>query len=306
LQQIYSIEKELQSLLELLELSVDEEEIYQESLADLKKLHELAQKLEIECLFQDEFDQNDCFLEIHAGAGGTESNDWAEMLLRMYTRWLEKRQFEYNVVESVMGEEAGVKSVILKVKGSKAFGWLKTEKGVHRLVRISPFNSAGKRHTSFANVWIYPKVDDEINIQINDSDLRIDTYRSSGAGGQHVNTTDSAVRITHLPTKIVVQCQNNRSQHRNKEECMSILKARLLEYEKRNSAEQKLEQGGSRSLVSWGSQIRSYVLHPYKMVKDLRTNVQTSDTNAVLDGGIDLFLQAALQQETTGKGIENA
>jgi len=287
-------------------LSGDEKEMYQELLIDLNKLQGLAQKLEIECLFQDEFDQNDCFLEIHAGAGGTESNDWAEMLLRMYSRWLEKHQFEYDIIESILGEEVGIKSVILKVKGLKAFGWLKTERGMHRLVRMSPFNSAGKRHTSFASVWVYPKVNNEFNTQINDSDLRIDTYRASGAGGQHINTTDSAVRITHLPTKIVVQCQNNRSQHRNKEECMSILKARLLEHKKRNCAEQKQEQDGSRPLVSWGSQIRSYVLHPYKMVKDLRTNIQTSDTNGVLDGGIDLFLQAALEREVMGKAIDNS
>ena len=302
------MEKELESLLEMSDLAGDDEELQEEVLCDFNKLNTFVQELEVNCLFKEEFDQNDCFLEIHAGAGGTESNDWAAMLLRMYCRWLEKQNFKYSIVESLAGDEVGLKSVILKIKGPKAFGWLKVEKGVHRLVRISPFNSAGKRHTTFASVIVYPKVDKDVNINIKDSELRIDTYRSSGAGGQHVNTTDSAVRVTHLPTKIVVQCQNNRSQHRNKEECISILKARLLEHEKRLLAKQKEDQEDSsdyRSLISWGNQIRSYVLHPYKMVKDLRTNLSTSDVVSFLDGRIDSFLKAALVLHVTGKGTND-
>ena len=296
---------DLKSYLEMIELSETENdaEIYNETLLQLKKLKDLAKQQEVECLLSGELDENDCFLEIHSGAGGTESDDWASMLMRMYTRWIERHNFQYEVVDSLIGDEAGIKSAIFKVKGTNAFGWLKTERGVHRLVRISPFNSAGKRHTSFASVWVYPKIDNNVSIEIKESDLRIDTYRSSGAGGQHVNTTDSAVRITHLPTKITVQCQNNRSQHRNKEECMSMLRSKLYEVELKKMKDKDDKKNSEKTEIGWGNQIRSYVLHPYKMVKDLRTQRQTTDTEAVLDGNIDDFIQNALADSVSGKGL---
>ena len=296
---------DLKSYLEMIELSETENdaEIYNETLLQLKKLKDLAKQQEVECLLSGELDENDCFLEIHSGAGGTESDDWASMLMRMYTRWIERHNFQYEVVDSLIGDEAGMKSAIFKVKGTNAFGWLKTERGVHRLVRISPFNSAGKRHTSFASVWVYPKIDNNVSIEIKESDLRIDTYRSSGAGGQHVNTTDSAVRITHLPTKITVQCQNNRSQHRNKEECMSMLRSKLYEVELKKMKDKDDKKNSEKTEIGWGNQIRSYVLHPYKMVKDLRTQRQTTDTEAVLDGNIDDFIQNALADSVSGKGL---
>ena len=296
---------DLKSYLEMIELSETENdaEIYNETLLQLKKLKDLAKQQEVECLLSGELDENDCFLEIHSGAGGTESDDWASMLMRMYTRWIERHNFQYEVVDSLIGDEAGIKSAIFKVKGTNAFGWLKTERGVHRLVRISPFNSAGKRHTSFASVWVYPKIDNNVSIEIKESDLRIDTYRSSGAGGQHVNTTDSAVRITHLPTKITVQCQNNRSQHRNKEECMSMLRSKLYEMELKRIEDQDDKKNSEKTEIGWGNQIRSYVLHPYKMVKDLRTQHQITDTEAVLDGNIDDFIQNALADSVSGKGL---
>tara|TARA_B100000029_G_scaffold514482_1_gene617491 strand:+ start:1022 stop:1864 length:843 start_codon:yes stop_codon:yes gene_type:complete len=259
-----------------------------------KKLKNKSKKIQIENLLADEVDENNCFLEIHAGAGGTESQDWAEMLTRMYYRWAESQNFKISKIQENYGEEAGIKSCTLKIVGNYAFGWLKFESGIHRLVRISPFDSNSRRHTSFASVWVYPEVDDKINIDINESDLRIDTYRSSGAGGQHVNKTDSAVRITHIPTKIVVQCQNGRSQHKNKATAMSMLKSRLFEIEKRKREEEKKSEFNSKKEIGWGSQIRSYVLHPYQMVKDLRTNYETSNANSVLEGNILSFLEKSL------------
>lgn len=263
-----------------------------------------AKQLEIECLFSGEADGNDCFLEIHSGAGGTESQDWAEMLLRMYTRWAERHRFKIALIDQLPGEEAGIKSTTLKLSGHNAYGWAKTESGVHRLVRISPFNAAGKRQTSFASVWVYPVVDENINIEINEKDLRIDTYRSSGAGGQHVNTTDSAVRITHLPTNIAVQCQNDRSQHRNKAEAMSMLKARLYELEIKKREDAAEITNASKTDNGWGHQIRSYVLQPYQMVKDLRTRVENTNTAGVLDGDLDNFVTAALAARISGEGLK--
>jgi peptide chain release factor 2 len=263
--------------------------------ADLRLLAQEINKLESECLFSGEADNKECFLEIHAGAGGTESHDWAEMLLRMYTRWAEKHRFKIEFIDQIAGEEAGIKSVTLKIHGKNAYGYCKSENGVHRLVRISPFNAAGKRQTSFASVFSYPVLTDDINVEINEKDLRIDTYRSSGAGGQHVNTTDSAVRITHIPTNIVVQCQNDRSQHKNRAEAMSMLKAKLYEVELRSRQEKIDQMNQTKTDIGWGHQIRSYVLHPYRMVKDLRTEFETSDTEAVLDGELDNFMLAYLK-----------
>ena len=265
-----------------------------EAEAALVALEERLGRLQLESLLSGEADANDCSLEIHAGAGGTESQDWAEMLLRMYTRWAEAHRYKLEWIEESPGEEAGVKSVTVRVVGPNAYGWLRTESGVHRLVRISPFDSQSRRHTSFASVWVYPVVDDSIEVDIQDKDLRIDTYRASGAGGQHVNRTDSAVRITHLPTNIVVQCQNDRSQHRNRAQAMAMLRARLYERElqiRRDAAD--LEAAG-KSEIGWGRQIRSYVLQPYQMVKDLRTDVEKGNAQGVLDGDIDAFLEAAL------------
>ena len=251
-------------------------------------------KNETSCFLSDENDHLDIYLEIHAGAGGTESQDWAEMLRRMYLKWFEKKLYKYEIISEHQGDEAGIKSTTLRVSGDYLYGLMKKESGVHRLVRISPFDSGARRHTSFASVWVYPAVDDEIEIKIDDKDLRIDTYRSSGAGGQHVNTTDSAVRITHLPTKIVVQCQNERSQHKNKDTCYKMLKARLFEYEiqKRNEEEQK--NVSTKTDIGWGHQIRSYVLQPYRLVKDLRTKVESSNPEEVLNGNIDNFIEASL------------
>jgi peptide chain release factor 2 len=248
-------------------------------------------------------DDASCFLEIHSGAGGTESDDWASMLLRLYMRWGEKHNYKVSLVDQLAGEEAGIKSATLKIEGLKAYGWLKVESGIHRLVRISPFNSAGKRHTSFASISVLPIVDESFEITVIESDLRIDTYRSSGAGGQHVNTTDSAVRITHIPSGIVAQCQNNRSQHKNKEECLSMLKSKLYERELQKRREEAEAQNDKKTDIGWGHQIRSYVLHPYKMVKDLRTGYKVTDTNAVLDGEIDGFIRAMLELSISGKGF---
>jgi len=261
-----------------------------------------AEKRGLEALLSGEADGNDCFVEIHAGAGGTESQDWASMLLRMYMRWAEAHDYKVEFLEESAGEEAGIKSATIKVAGPNAYGWLKTESGVHRLVRISPFDSNARRHTSFASVWVFPVVDDKIEIQINDGDLRVDVYRASGAGGQHVNKTESAVRLTHLPTGIVVACQNDRSQHKNRAEAMKMLKARLYEAElkKREAAAEAIE--ASKTDIGWGHQIRSYVLQPYQMVKDLRTGVQTSDTGGVLDGDLDPFLEASLSHRLKGGG----
>jgi peptide chain release factor 2 len=250
--------------------------------------------LEIECLFSGEADSNDCFLEIHAGAGGTESHDWALMLFRMYLRFAERHKFKTEIVNELDGEEAGIKSATIRISGINAYGWLKTESGVHRLVRMSPFNAAGKRQTSFASVWVYPQVDDTIEIEINDKDLRIDTYRASGAGGQHVNKTDSAVRITHLPTGIVVASQNDRSQHKNKAEAFSMLRSRLYEMQLSQRQADIDAANASKTDNGWGHQIRSYVLQPYQMVKDMRSDYETSDTTGVLDGKIDDFIMATL------------
>lgn len=257
------------------------------------------QKQKAECLFSGEADSNNCFIEIHAGAGGTESQDWAEMLERMYMRWCENHKFAIEIVNKINGDEAGIKSVTFHVKGANAYGWCKTESGVHRLVRISPFDSNARRHTSFASVWVFPEVDENIDITIEEKDLRIDTFRASGAGGQHVNKTDSAIRITHLPTNIVVQCQDSRSQHRNRAMAMDMLKARLYELELQKQEETKNAQNQTKTEIGWGHQIRSYVLHPYQMIKDLRTSYETSNTLSVLDGDLDNFIIASLTMKVT-------
>ncbi len=246
------------------------------------------------CFLSGENDSLDIYLEVHAGAGGTESQDWAEMLRRMYLKWFDKKKFSYEIISEHRGEEAGIKSSILKVIGINLYGLMKNESGVHRLVRISPFDSGARRHTSFASIWVYPVVDDNINIKINESDLRIDTYRSSGAGGQHVNTTDSAVRITHLPTKIVVQCQNERSQHKNKDTCFKMLKARLYEHEIQKREKENLKESSLKTDIGWGHQIRSYVLQPYQLVKDLRNKTENTNPDAVLNGDIDSFIEAGV------------
>jgi peptide chain release factor 2 len=272
----------------------NEPKIVEESERALLALQIRAARMRLETLLSGEADANDCFLEIHAGAGGTEAQDWALILQRMYTRWAEKRGYKIEWMEEVSGEEAGIKSCTMKVIGHQAYGWLKTETGVHRLVRISPFDSNARRHTSFASVGAYPVIDDSIEVEIEDKDLRIDTYRASGAGGQHVNKTESAIRITHLPTGIAVQCQNDRSQHRNRAQAMSMLRARLYEAELKKREEAAQVSNASKSEIGWGHQIRSYVLQPYQMVKDLRTNVEKGNAQGVLDGDIDDFLEAAL------------
>jgi peptide chain release factor 2 len=282
--------------IELLELGTAEsdEEIIDDAEASLTKLVAIAEKRQLESLLSGEADANDCFIEVHAGAGGTEAQDWALMLMRMYSRWSEARGFKLQIIEESAGEEAGIKSVTMRIDGENAYGWMKTESGVHRLVRISPFDSSARRHTSFASVWVYPVVDDNIEIEIEDKDLRIDTYRASGAGGQHVNKTDSAIRITHLPTNIVVQCQNDRSQHRNRATAFNMLKARLYELELQRREDAVNDAASSKTDIGWGNQIRSYVLHPYQMVKDLRTNVEKSNAHGVLDGDLDDFIEASL------------
>ena len=268
---------------------------------ELKRISEKLRSLEIESLLSGEADTNDCFIEIHSGAGGTESQDWAQMLLRMYMRWAEKRGYKVELVDETPGEGAGIKGATIKLSGHNAYGWAKTESGVHRLVRISPFDSNARRHTSFSSVWVYPVVDDKIEIEVNEGDIKVDVYRASGAGGQHVNKTSSAVRFTHIPTGIVVACQSSRSQHQNRAEAMSMLKARMYEMElqKREAAADALN--ATKTDNSWGHQIRSYVLHPYQMVKDLRTDVETSDTAGVLDGALDAFMSAALADRVKGK-----
>jgi len=269
-------------------------------------LRDRTAKMELETLLSGEADGNGCYVEINAGAGGTESQDWAEMLLRMYQRWAESHDCTVEIIEISAGEEAGIKSGTIKVIGENAYGWLKTESGVHRLVRISPYDSAARRHTSFASAWVYPVIDDSIDIEIVDKDLRVDTYRASGAGGQHINKTDSAVRITHLPTGIVVQCQSDRSQHKNRAAAHRMLRSRLYELELQKREEKAQEQQAGKTDIGWGHQIRSYVLHPYQMVKDLRTNVETSNTSAVLDGDIDGFLSAALAARAISLREESA
>jgi peptide chain release factor 2 len=277
-----------------------------EARAELKRVRERAARAELEALLSGEADANDCYVEINSGAGGTESQDWAEMLERMYSRWANAHGMSVDVVEETAGEQAGIKSATLQVKGVNAYGWLKTEAGVHRLVRISPYDSSARRHTSFASVWVYPVIDDTIVIDINPADVRTDTYRASGSGGQHVNKTDSAVRLTHIPTGIAVACQAGRSQHANRDEAWKMLRARLYEAElqKREAAAQELED--AKTDIGWGHQIRSYVLQPYQLVKDLRTDVETSDTQGVLDGDLDPFLGAALAQKVGATRDETA
>ena len=290
--------KELANLEQLLELAAKENDIVvtKDCEKNINLLLNQIKKTEVSCFLSEENDHLDTYLEIHAGAGGTESQDWAQMLRRMYSKWIEKKKSKFEIINEHRGDEAGIKSSTLKITGPYMYGWLKSESGVHRLVRISPFDSGARRHTSFASVWVYPVVDDSIKIDIQEKDIRVDTYRSGGAGGQHVNTTDSAVRITHLPTNIVVQCQNERSQHKNKETCFNMLKARLYKYEIQKKDEASENLAKSKTDIGWGHQIRSYVLQPYQLVKDLRNNLENTDPDSVLDGDIDEFLEAALYQ----------
>ena len=289
---------ELENLEQLLELAKNENDtvVLKDCEKKINLLLNQIKKTEVSCFLSGENDHLDTYLEIHAGAGGTESQDWAQMLRRMYSKWIEKKKYRFEIISEHRGDEAGIKSSTLKITGSYVYGWLKSESGVHRLVRISPFDSGARRHTSFASVWVYPVVDDSIKIDIKEKDIRVDTYRSSGAGGQHVNTTDSAVRITHLPTNIVVQCQNERSQHKNKETCFNMLKARLYRYEIEKQLEASENLAKSKTDIGWGHQIRSYVLQPYQLVKDLRNNLENTDPDSVLDGDLDDFLEAALYQ----------
>ena len=280
----------------LLELAHEEhdEETEQEATIAFNKLVKLISSFELECLFSGEHDTNNAMISINAGAGGTEAQDWVDMLLRMYLRWCEKKQFSTAILDSLPGDEAGIKNVTIMVKGNFAYGYLKAEMGIHRLVRISPFDTSGRRHTSFASVFIFPELDDDIAIDLDEKDLRIDTYRASGAGGQHLNKTSSAIRITHLPSNIVVQCQNERSQHRNKDVAMKMLKSRLYEKEKEAQAEQHNELAGEKKNISWGSQIRSYIMQPYRLIKDHRTGTESGNVEAVMDGDIDQFIKAYL------------
>ena len=289
---------QLIDLQDLNELALEEnnQAVQMEILQNMEDLRILVKKNEIKCFLSNEADSLDCYIEIHAGAGGTESQDWADMLRRMYLKWADHKKFKSDLISEHKGDEAGIKSSTIKIEGDYVYGWLKKESGIHRLVRISPFDSGARRHTSFASIWIYPVIDENINIEIIEKDLRIDTYRSSGAGGQHVNTTDSAVRITHLPSKIVVQCQNERSQHKNKETCMNMLKARLYDYEIKKKEEENQNTKNSKSEIGWGHQIRSYVLQPYRLVKDNRTNFESTSPDKVLDGELDDFLEKSLYQ----------
>ena len=298
------IEQELDDQVMLIELGEAEKDqkVIAEAEAALRKLKTEVTRRELEALLSGEADRNDSYLEVHAGAGGTESQDWAGMLLRMYTRWAEQHGFKVDFIEETQGEEAGIKSATIEIKGRDAYGWLKTENGVHRLVRISPFDANARRHTSFASVNVYPVVDDAIKIDINEADVRVDTLRSGGAGGQHVNKTESAIRLTHIPTNIVVFCQNDRSQHRNRAQAWQMLRAKLYEAELKKREEKAAADQAAKTDIGWGHQIRSYVLQPYQMVKDLRTGVSTSNTGAVLDGDIDQFTQAALAQKVFGTG----
>ncbi|WP_155813950.1 peptide chain release factor 2 [Rickettsia canadensis] len=297
------LKSNLKDTLELEALAETENDL--ETLAqvkqDLKNLSIIAAKFETEYLFSGEADCNNCFLEINAGAGGTESHDWASIMMRMYLRFAERLDFKTEIINMINGEEAGIKSCTIRIIGKRAYGWFKTEAGVHRLVRISPFNAAGKRMTSFASSWVYPEIDDNISITIDDKDLRIDTFRASGAGGQHVNTTDSAVRITHIPTGTVTQCQSDRSQHKNKAQAMRMLKAKLYELEMQKRTDNINEQNAAKTDNSWGHQIRSYILQPYQMVKDLRTDYETSDTRGVLDGNLEEFVSASLAMNVGSK-----
>ncbi|MBC7160391.1 MAG: peptide chain release factor 2 [Porphyrobacter sp.] len=303
---VRQIGAEMADAIEFVELGEAEEDeaIVAEGLATLARLAERADADKVQALLKGEADSNDTYIEIHAGAGGTESQDWAEMLLRMYARWAERKGYKVETVEYQAGEQAGIKSATLLVKGENAYGYARTESGVHRLVRISPYDSSARRHTSFSSVWVYPVIDDDIEIEINDSDLKIDTYRASGAGGQHVNTTDSAVRITHLPTGIVVASQNDRSQHKNRATAMSMLKARLFEREMATREAAASGEYQEKSEIGWGHQIRSYVLQPYQLVKDLRTGITSTSPGDVLDGALDPFIAAALAQRVTGEAVE--
>jgi peptide chain release factor 2 len=298
------IEQELDDQITMIELGESEKD--QKAVAEaeeaLRKLKIEVARRELEALLSGEADANDSYLEVHAGAGGTESQDWANMLMRMYARWAESHGYKVEWIEETEGEEAGIKSATIQVKGRNAYGWLKTENGVHRLVRISPFDSNARRHTSFASVNVYPVVDDRIVVDIKEADVRVDTMRSGGAGGQHVNKTESAVRLTHIPTNIVVVCQNDRSQHRNRAQAWQMLRAKLYEAEIKKREAQAAADQAAKTDIGWGHQIRSYVLQPYQMVKDLRTGVQTSNTGAVLDGDLDPFMEAALAQKAFGKG----
>ncbi len=305
---IKSLTTDLADNIELAELAEmdGDESLLEEAAKALQILMDKGAKAEVQALLSGEADGNDAFVEIHPGAGGTEAQDWAQMLLRMYSRWANAQGFKVEVMEEQSGDEAGIKSATIKVKGENAYGWLKTESGVHRLVRISPYDSSARRHTSFGSVWVYPEIDDTIEIDVNESDCRVDTYRASGAGGQHINKTDSAVRITHEPTGIVVQCQSDRSQHKNRANAWNMLRARLYEREMQIREEAAQEQADSKSDIGWGHQIRSYVLQPYQLVKDLRTGVETSDTSGVLDGKLDDFMAAALSARIDAENAEDS
>jgi peptide chain release factor 2 len=287
---------EIKNLRDLYDLALEEknDEILKDCDDRIEQLLKQIKKNEINCFLSGENDDFNIYLEIHAGAGGTESQDWADMLRRMYLKWFDKKKFKYEIISEHKGEEAGIKSSTLKVNGDYLYGLMRGESGVHRLVRISPFDSGARRHTSFASVWVYPAVEDDVNVKINEKDIRIDTYRSSGAGGQHVNTTDSAVRITHLPTKVVVQCQNERSQHKNKETCYKMLKARLYEHKIQKREIENQKQLSSKTDIGWGHQIRSYILQPYQLVKDLRNKVENTNPSDVLNGNIDQFIEAEI------------
>ncbi len=303
---VKAIESERNDTVELMEMAEAEgdEALVDDGVKSLAALAEKADHDKVQALLAGEADANNTYVEVNAGAGGTESQDWAGMLQRMYTRWAERRGMKVELIDHHSGEQAGIKSATLLLKGENAYGYAKTESGVHRLVRISPYDSAARRHTSFASVWVYPEIDDDIDVQYNESDLRIDTYRASGAGGQHINTTDSAVRITHIPTGIVVQCQNQRSQHKNKAEAYNQLRARLYERELQIREQAASAENASKTDIGWGHQIRSYVLQPYQLVKDLRTGVTSTAPSDVLDGDLDKFMAAALSQRVTGETVE--